>query len=129
MCGIAGYLPVNGSEPDPSVLTAMCDRLRHRGPDAAGYFIGRTVALGHRRLSIIDVAGGDQPLTNEDGTLQIIFNGEIYNYLELRQELVKKGHRFTTRSDTEVMVHLYEEAGERMPEYLNGMFALAIWDE
>jgi asparagine synthase (glutamine-hydrolysing) len=129
MCGIAGYLTVNGNEPDPRILENMCSRLRHRGPEATGYFIGRTVALGHQRLRIIDVAGGDQPLTNEDGTLQIIFNGEIYNYLELRQELVKKGHRFTTRSDTEVMVHLYEDVGERLPEYLNGMFAIAIWDE
>jgi asparagine synthase (glutamine-hydrolysing) len=86
-------------------------------------------ALGHRRLSIIDVEGGAQPIGNEDGSIQIVFNGEIYNYLDLRQELIKKGHEFRTHSDTEVLVHLYEEAGERLPEYLNGMFALAIWDD
>ena len=106
----------------------MCDRIAHRGPDACGYYRQGAVELGHRRLSIIDVGGGKQPLGNEDGSIQIVFNGEIYNYLELRAELVAKGHRFATNSDTEVLVHLYEEAGERMPERLNGMFAFAIWD-
>ena len=113
---------------DSRLITAMCDRIRHRGPDDAGYFIDGRVALGHRRLSIIDVAGGKQPIGNEDGTIQIIFNGEIYNFRELREQLVQKGHRFATHSDTEVMVHLYEDVGERLPELLNGMFAFAIWD-
>ncbi len=128
MCGIAGYLTADGI-PDRLVLQNMCDRLRHRGPDADGYFLDRTVALGHRRLSIIDVNGGDQPVGNEDGSLQVIFNGEIYNYRELREELLARGHCLATVSDTEVLVHLYEDVGERMPEYLNGMFAFALWDK
>src|SRR5581483_1137604 len=102
--------------------------LQHRGPDGEGQFFGNSVALGHRRLSIIDLSGGAQPLGNEDGSIQVVFNGEIYNFLELRDDLLKRGHRFRTQSDTEVLVHLYEEHGERMPEYLNGMFAFAIWD-
>jgi asparagine synthase (glutamine-hydrolysing) len=107
----------------------MCNLLEHRGPDGAGYYIRDGVALGHRRLSIIDIDGGWQPLGNEDGSVQVVFNGEIYNYLEHRQELEKKGHRFRTKSDTEVLAHLYEELGERMPEQLNGMFAFALWDQ
>ncbi len=110
------------------LIQSMCDRLSHRGPDGCGYLTDGNVALGHRRLSIIDVAGGTQPLGNEDGAIQVVFNGEIYNYRELREDLLKRGHRFTTNSDTEVLVHLYEEVGERLPEYLNGMFAFAIWD-
>jgi asparagine synthase (glutamine-hydrolysing) len=110
----------------------MCDRMAHRGPDDYGAFTqteyGQTVALGHRRLSIIDRAGGHQPLGNEDGAVQVVFNGEIYNFLELRSDLEKRGHRFSTNSDTEVLVHLFEEAGPRMPEFLNGMFAFVIWD-
>jgi len=128
MCGIAGYLAEPGCLPDRSLLRPMCDRLRHRGPDGYGEFFDEHVALGHRRLSIIDVAGGAQPIGNEDGSIQVVFNGEIYNYLELREDLAKKGHCFATRSDTEILVHLYEEVGERLPEYLNGMFAFAIWD-
>jgi asparagine synthase (glutamine-hydrolysing) len=110
------------------LIASMCDRIQHRGPDGCGYLLDDNVALGHRRLSIIDVDGGKQPLGNEDGSIQVVFNGEIYNYKELRRELLDKGHRFATNSDTEVLVHLYEEAGERLPELLNGMFALAIWD-
>ncbi len=106
----------------------MCGRLAHRGPDGEGYFVDGSVALGHRRLSIIDLEGGAQPLGNEDGSVQIVFNGEIYNFPELMDDLKRRGHHFRTRSDTEVLVHLYEEAGERLPEYLNGMFAFAIWD-
>lgn len=128
MCGIAGYLSAPGERPDERIVRAMCDRIVHRGPDGHGYFTDSRIALGQRRLSIIDVEGGRQPLANEDGSLQIIFNGEIYNYQELMDGLKSRGHVFQTRSDTEVMVHLYEEVGERLPEYLNGMFALAIWD-
>jgi len=128
MCGIAGFLVTGGVSPDRELLARMCTRLAHRGPDGYGYFTDARIALGHRRLSIIDVAGGAQPLGNEDGSIQIVFNGEIYNYRELRAELIARGHRFSTNSDTEVIVHLYEEKGERTPEYLNGMFAFAIWD-
>jgi asparagine synthase (glutamine-hydrolysing) len=106
----------------------MCDRIAHRGPDGYGEFFDGNVALGHRRLSIIDVSGGAQPMGNEDDTVTIVFNGEIYNYQELRKDLLGQGHRFRTRSDTETLIHLYEEVGERLPEFLNGMFAFAIWD-
>jgi asparagine synthase (glutamine-hydrolysing) len=106
----------------------MCDSIHHRGPDGFGYFRKGPVALGHRRLSIIDLSGGAQPLGNEDGSVQVVFNGEIYNYRDLREDLVKKGHQFRTNSDTEVLVQLNEEVGERLPEYLNGMYAYAIWD-
>lgn len=128
MCGIAGYLTNDGELPDHTLLKRMCDRLIHRGPDSYGYFIDRQAALGHRRLSVIDLSTGDQPIGNEDGTIQVVLNGEIYNYREIRAELQQKGHRFATQSDTEVLVHLYEEVGERVPEFLNGMFAFAIWD-
>ena len=129
MCGIAGFV-LNDREaiPDRMIVARMCDRIAHRGPDAEGYYVDRGVALGHRRLSIIDLSTGSQPLGNEDGSVQVVFNGEIYNYLEIRRDLIEKGHRFSTHSDTEVLVHLYEETGERMPEFLNGMFAFAIWD-
>lgn len=127
MCGIAGFLPRTGDRPHRSTLEHMCDRIAHRGPDGSGYFCDDHAALGHRRLSIIDLSGGAQPLGNEDGSIQIVFNGEIYNYRDLRKDLEAR-HQFTTHSDTEVMVHLYEEVGERLPEYLHGMFALAIWD-
>jgi asparagine synthase (glutamine-hydrolysing) len=128
MCGIAGYVSAPGNVANPFLIKEMCDRIRHRGPDGEGSFHDGPAALGHRRLSIIDVAGGAQPLGNEDGSIQIVFNGEIYNYLELRADLVRKGHQFSTRSDTEVLVHLYEEVGEQLPALLNGMFAFAIWD-
>jgi asparagine synthase (glutamine-hydrolysing) len=128
MCGIAGFISEGSSDFHAALLGQMCDRIAHRGPDAFGYYRQGSVALGHRRLSIIDVGGGKQPLGNEDGSVQIVFNGEIYNYLELRADLVRKGHRFATDSDTEVLVHLYEEVGESLPEHLNGMFAFAIWD-
>jgi len=127
MCGIAGYLSFE-APPQRGLLEAMADRLAHRGPDDAGYFQDAHAALAHRRLSIIDLSGGGQPMGNEDGSLQVVFNGEIYNYLEHRQELIRRGHRLETQSDTEVLVHLYEEMGERLPEHLNGMFAFGIWD-
>jgi asparagine synthase (glutamine-hydrolysing) len=128
MCGIAGYLTSAGAPLPREPLRAMCSRLVHRGPDGYGEYFDQDAALGHRRLSIIDVAGGAQPLANEDGAIQVVFNGEIYNHRELARDLESRGHRFRTRSDTEVLVHLYEEEGERMPAKLNGMFAFAIWD-
>ena len=109
-------------------LHAMCDAIRHRGPDSDGYFVREGVAMGMRRLSIIDVAGGDQPISNEDGTITVVFNGEIYNHHELRRELLAAGHQFKTRSDTEVLVHLYESHGPDMVRRLHGMFAFSIWD-
>ena len=127
MCGIAGYVSY-GAAPERSVVRSMCDQIIHRGPDSGGYFCDTHAGIGMRRLSIIDLHTGDQPMGNEDGSLQIVFNGEIYNYRELRAELVAKGHVFATQSDTEVIVHLYEEEGERTPERLNGMFGFAIWD-
>ncbi|HYK88577.1 MAG TPA: asparagine synthase (glutamine-hydrolyzing) [Acidobacteriota bacterium] len=130
MCGICGKLMFDPSASvPPAVIRSMADTISHRGPDDEGYFISGPVALGFRRLSIIDLSGGHQPLSNEDGTLQIIFNGEIYNYQELREYLLAKGHFFRTRSDTEVIIHLYEELGEACVEKLRGMFAFAIWDE
>jgi asparagine synthase (glutamine-hydrolysing) len=129
MCGIAGYLRAEDSSLERQFLRPMCDRIVYRGPDGYGEYFSPDVALGHRRLSIVDVEGGAQPLANEDGSIQVIFNGEIYNHRELREQLLARGHRLRTASDTEVLVHLYEEYGERMPELLNGMFAFAIWDQ
>jgi asparagine synthase (glutamine-hydrolysing) len=129
MCGIAGYLTDTGvAISGERLLETMCDQLRHRGPDDFGYWTDAEAGLGHRRLSIIDVAGGKQPLCNEDGTVWVTCNGEIYNYRDLRRQLIDSGHSFRTHSDTEVLVHLYEEVGERLPELLRGMFAFAIWD-
>jgi asparagine synthase (glutamine-hydrolysing) len=129
MCGIAGVVYLDPSRPvEPRFLKAMGDAIAHRGPDAEGYWSRRGVGLVHRRLSIIDLAGGDQPIANEDGSVQLVFNGEIYNYQELRAGLVERGHRLRTQSDTEVIVHLYEEQGERLVEHLRGMFAFALWD-
>src|SRR5689334_19536232 len=113
MCGIAGLYNFKTREQVlPGVLKAMTDALVHRGPDDEGFYLSGPVGLGHRRLSIIDLEGGHQPLANEDGTVWIVFNGEIYNFEELHRELVAKGHVFKTRSDTEAIVHLYEEEGE-----------------
>jgi asparagine synthase (glutamine-hydrolysing) len=128
MCGIAGR--VNHSAPiDRAELFRMTELLAHRGPDDYGYHLRTRVGLVHRRLSIIDRAGGRQPLANEDETVWIVFNGEIYNHLELRRELIARGHRFATHADTEAIVHAYEEWGPRCATRLRGMFAFAIWDE
>jgi asparagine synthase (glutamine-hydrolysing) len=130
MCGICGKL-VFGSEAavSPALVKAMADTMYHRGPDDEGFYVSGPIGLGFRRLSIIDLQSGHQPVPNEDGTIQIIFNGEIYNYQELRALLLSKGHVFKTQSDTEVIVHLYEELGPQCLEKLRGMFAFAIWNE
>jgi asparagine synthase (glutamine-hydrolysing) len=129
MCGIAGRVNYDPFRPvDRDVLEAMTDSLAHRGPDASGYHIAPGVGLGHRRLSIIDLSTGDQPLCNEDGTIWTIFNGEIYNFADVRKELVAHGHRFKTGSDTEIIVHGYEQWGDRAVEKFRGMFAFAVWD-
>lgn len=130
MCGIAGIVDITGPRPiDAALLRRMTDRLAHRGPDGQGFHISDGIGFGHRRLAIIDVSGGQQPLFNENGTVSITFNGEIYNYQELMVDLERKGHRFRTRSDTEVIVHAWEEWGEEAVNRLSGMFAFAIWDE
>jgi asparagine synthase (glutamine-hydrolysing) len=128
MCGIAGMFSFRGGEVDGSRLKAMADAIAHRGPDAEGFFRAPGVGLAHRRLSIIDLEGGRQPLGNEDGSVQIVFNGEIYNFADLTRRLVNQGHDFRTRSDTEAIVHLYEELGADAVTQLRGMFAFAIWD-
>lgn len=128
MCGIVGF--TNDIDNSNAVLGKMMDRIRHRGPDAEGKYIDEGIALGHRRLSIIDVSSqGDQPIFNEDKSLVIVFNGEIYNYAEIRQELVSKGHVFRTNTDTEVLIHGYEEYRENLPDRLRGMFSFVIWDK
>jgi asparagine synthase (glutamine-hydrolysing) len=128
MCGISGIFDQSGAPTDKALLVRMTDALVHRGPDGVGYFLHDEVGLGHRRLSIIDVEGGAQPISNEDGSVQVVFNGEIYNFIELRKELVSFGHVFKTRSDTEVIVHAYEQWGADLVHRLNGMFAFAIFD-
>jgi asparagine synthase (glutamine-hydrolysing) len=130
MCGIAGIVALSEQSAPPCLdrLTAMCDSMVHRGPDDQGLEIADGVALGMRRLSVIDLAGGHQPIHNEDGTVRVVFNGEIYNYRELRCRLERNGHRFATASDTEVIVHLWEEVGADFPRHLNGMFAIALHD-
>jgi len=129
MCGIAGVLYRDVNRPvDPAVLRAMAAAIAHRGPDAEGFFTAPGVGLAHRRLAIIDLVSGNQPIGNEDGSVQVVFNGEIYNFLGLREELQAKGHRFRTRTDCEVLVHLYEEIGEQLVSRLRGMFAFAMWD-
>jgi asparagine synthase (glutamine-hydrolysing) len=128
MCGIAGILNFTGEPVDPCLPRRMIGQLRHRGPDGVGFHLDANVGLAHARLSILDLAGGHQPMTNEDQTLWITFNGEIFNYVELREELIGKGHRFATRSDTEVILHAYEEYGEDCVRAFNGQWAFAIWN-
>ena len=143
MCGIVGIACANPQSLDEAVLHQMCDAIVHRGPDDDGYYVSRggeigsgspfegsaSVGLGMRRLSIVDLSTGKQPIHNEDKTVWVVQNGEIYNYAELRGELEAKGHRFYTHSDTEVIVHAYEEYGDDVPKHLRGMFAFAVWDE
>lgn len=127
MCGIAGI--VGPGKESSQILRAMVAAIAHRGPDGEGFFEDAWAALGHRRLAVIDLSeNGAQPMSNEDGSVQVVYNGEIYNFAELIPDLVRKGHTFRSRCDTEVLVHLYEEEGERFVEKLNGMFAFALWD-
>lgn len=129
MCGICGKLNFNDELPaDPGTIQAMSNAIAHRGPDDEGQYVSGPVGLGFRRLSVIDLKTGHQPISNEDGTIWLEFNGEIYNYQDLRKELLAKGHVFRTQTDTEVIVHLYEELGEQLVDQLRGMFAIALWD-
>jgi asparagine synthase (glutamine-hydrolysing) len=129
MCGIAGIVSNEYGSIDPATIHQMCQTIVHRGPDDEGIFVKGHAGLGMRRLSIIDLAGGHQPLFNEDGTVWIVYNGEVYNFPELRPELESRGHHFRTHTDTEVIVHLYEELGAQCVKKLRGMFAFAIYDE
>jgi asparagine synthase (glutamine-hydrolysing) len=132
MCGIAGFIErelTGANDERAALLDRMCRVIAHRGPDDQGTMVKGRAALGMRRLSIIDLAGGHQPISNEDGTVWIVFNGEIYNYRDLQRELEARGHKFQTNSDTESIVHAYEEYGEACVKYLRGMFAFALWDE
>ena len=129
MCGIVGIVRSDGKSVDEALLTRMCTAIRHRGPDDDGFYFNGPAGIGMRRLSIIDVAGGHQPIHNQDRTAWIVYNGEIYNYLELREKLEKLGHHFYTNSDTEAIIHAYDEYGADCPKHLRGMFAFAIWDE
>src|ERR671918_52455 len=133
MCGITGWATLDSHTPPPEgakeLLHAMCERMVHRGPDSEGLFVSNGVALGMRRLAIIDLVTGEQPVFNEDHSVAVVLNGEIYNYRELRSDLESRGHSFRSASDTEVLPHLYEEYGKEMVQHLNGMFAFALWDE
>jgi len=129
MCGIAGIFNKNKNQiVEEKLLKNITDTLHHRGPDDEGYYFDKNLGFGHKRLSIIDLESGKQPISNEDKSVWIVFNGEIYNYIELRGELISLGHKFTTHTDTEVIVHLYEEYGAKLLSMLNGMFAFVIWD-
>lgn len=129
MCGIVGFVNNNGAEVSRPLIEDMCEAIRHRGPDEDGFYVERNVALGMRRLSIIDLASGQQPIHNRDKTKWIVFNGEIYNYQQLRRDMEERGHKFYTNSDTEAIVCLYDEVGPDCVKHLRGMFAFAIWDE
>ncbi len=129
MCGIAGIIKFDPQDRvEERRLVTMRDVLRHRGPDGEGVFIDGPIGLAHRRLSIVDVDAGHQPMSNEDGSIWVVFNGEIYNHAELRPGLEQRGHHYRTRSDTETILHLYEEKGDAVVDNLHGMFAFAIWD-
>src|SRR3954452_5133727 len=132
MCGITGWASLDyGAPASPEAreqLHSMCEHMTHRGPDSEGLMVAHGVALGMRRLAIIDLQTGEQPAWSEDRNVSVVLNGEIYNYRELRADLEKRGHRFNSASDTEVLPHLYEEYGTSMVDHLNGMFAFALWD-
>ena len=129
MCGICGVYNFGTGEPvDAAMLKRATDAMAHRGPDDDGFYLDGELGLGNRRLSIIDLPGGHQPLANEDESIWITFNGEIYNYRDLRPDLIARGHKFRTNSDTETILHLYEEHDLGFLAYLRGMFAFAIWD-
>src|SRR5262249_36437503 len=128
-CGIAGLFSLCDKSVTQDEVQSMCDAMGNRGPDDDGYYTAAGIGLGMRRLSIIDIDGGHQPVHNEDGSVWVVFNGEIYNFKTLRESLEKQGHRFYTDTDTEVIVHLYEQYGERCVEKMRGMFAFAVWDE
>src|SRR5262252_2133746 len=130
MCGIVGMSgpDLTGNVAARDLIARMCGVIEHRGPDDEGHYIGPGIAMGMRRLSIIDLATGRQPISNEDGSIWIVFNGEIYNHRELRELLLARGHKLRTRSDTETIAHLYEDEGERCVDRLRGMFAFAVWD-
>ena len=133
MCGIAGWANLDSEKSSQkqceAVLHSMCERMRHRGPDSEGLWTNETAALGMRRLSIIDLQTGEQPVYSEDKRIVVVMNGELYNFKEVRKDLERRGHRFETNTDTEILPHLYEEYGEAMLEHINGMFAFALWDE
>ncbi len=129
MCGFVGFIDGGDTQQDAGVLRSMTDAIKHRGPDDADYYMDGTISLGFRRLSIIDLEGGRQPILNEDGTKALAFNGEIYNYQEIKQDLLKAGHVFKTATDSEVLLHGYEEYGEGLLNKLRGMFAFVIWDK
>ncbi len=133
MCGIAGWANLDSENPSPNtgevVLHSMCERMKHRGPDSEGLWLEDSVALGMRRLSIIDLHTGEQPVYSEDKQIVVVMNGELYNFREVRRDLEKRGHKFETQTDTEILPHLYEEYGDQMVEHINGMFAFALWDK
>ncbi len=133
MCGIAGWASLDSNKSSQNhseaVLHSMCERMKHRGPDSEGLWFGESVALGMRRLSIIDLHTGEQPVYSEDKSIVVVMNGELYNFREVRTDLEKRGHNFETQTDTEILPHLYEEYGEAMLEHINGMFAFALWDK
>ncbi len=128
MCGICGISYSDNQTPEKSLLQKMTQAIVHRGPDSDGFYTSAGIGLGMRRLAIIDVAGGDQPIPNEDESLWIIFNGELHNFPELYTDLVKRGHEFRTRTDSECILHLYEEYGDECVQHLRGQAAFALWD-
>jgi asparagine synthase (glutamine-hydrolysing) len=131
MCGITGWLNLDKTKPNhdaEAVLHSMCETIVHRGPDSEGLWIDDQAALGMRRLSIIDLKTGDQPVFNCDRSVIVMMNGELYNYREVRADLEKRGHKFTTNSDTEILPHLYEEYGDALVDHVNGMYAFSLWD-
>ena len=129
MCGIAGFLNTDGSPADERLVRRMTDVIAHRGPDGSGHYVRGEVALGHRRLSIIDLATGGQPMSNENDTVWVTYNGEIFNHADIRPELEAAGHRYKSHCDTETIIHAYEQWGDQSVTRYRGMFAYAIWDQ